>query len=51
MLFYGRLKGPARGAKVAWSKVRLSKHDGGLGVKKIKEWNVAFIFRCIWICL
>ncbi|GAA0162197.1 reverse transcriptase [Lithospermum erythrorhizon] len=37
-------KGKANGKflpKVAWKQVTMRKNEGGLGIKKIKEWNIA----------
>lgn len=41
----------ATGAKVGWDFVTLPKQEGGLGIKKPKEQNVACIARNIWSLL
>ena len=39
------------GAKVAWSDITLPKEEGGLGIKKLSDWNDASIAKFIWnIC-
>lgn len=35
-------------AKVAWNEVNLPKEEGGLGMKKIKEWNKANFVKLLW---
>ena len=37
-----------RGAKVAWSKVTKPLAEGGLGIKRLTEWNKAAISKLIW---
>lgn len=36
------------GAKVSWESVCLPKEEGGLGFRKLKEWNAAAMIRYIW---
>uniref|UniRef100_A0A5B7BDA2 Reverse transcriptase zinc-binding domain-containing protein n=1 Tax=Davidia involucrata TaxID=16924 RepID=A0A5B7BDA2_DAVIN len=36
------------GAKVAWKDVTLPKEVGGLGIKKVSEWNLAANFKHLW---
>lgn len=36
-------------AKVAWSKVTLTKMQGGLGIKDLATWNKACAMRLIWL--
>ncbi|CAH2813469.1 MAG: hypothetical protein CBCREVIR_3662, partial [Candidatus Burkholderia crenata] len=35
-------------AKVAWNDIMLPLEEGGLGIKKIKEWNRVFLAKGIW---
>ncbi|XP_071734228.1 uncharacterized protein [Rutidosis leptorrhynchoides] len=35
-------------AKVKWARVCLPKDEGGLGLKRLKEWNVALMSSLIW---
>ncbi|XP_071688975.1 uncharacterized protein [Rutidosis leptorrhynchoides] len=35
-------------AKVKWSTICLPKDEGGLGVKRLKEWNIALMVSHIW---
>ncbi|XP_071740858.1 uncharacterized protein [Rutidosis leptorrhynchoides] len=35
-------------AKVKWSRICLPKQEGGLGIKRLKEWNVALMASHIW---
>lgn len=35
------------GAKVAWSKLSCPKQEGGLGLKKIVDWTVACVLKCL----
>ena len=35
-------------AKVAWDQVCLPKKEGGLGIKRITEWNKIALLRHIW---
>ncbi|XP_071713676.1 uncharacterized protein [Rutidosis leptorrhynchoides] len=35
-------------AKVKWFRVYLPKEEGGLGIKRIKEWNLALLTSLIW---
>lgn len=37
----------AIGAKVVWDKLTLLKQEGGLEIRKFKEWNLASVIRCI----
>lgn len=32
-------------AKIAWSTITLTKSEGGLGLKELKEWNKALIMK------
>ena len=36
------------GAKVAWDQVCLPKKEGGLGIKRITEWNKIALLKHIW---
>lgn len=38
-----------KSAKISWSNVCLPKKEGGLGLKRIEEWNKACIARLIWL--
>lgn len=39
------------GARVAWEDVSQPKEEGGLGIRKLHDWNKALMARCIWnIC-
>ncbi|KAG7587431.1 Endonuclease/exonuclease/phosphatase superfamily [Arabidopsis thaliana x Arabidopsis arenosa] len=38
-----------RGAKVAWSGVCLPKNEGGLGLRRFREWNTTLCLRFIWL--
>ncbi|XP_010549577.1 PREDICTED: uncharacterized protein LOC104820715 [Tarenaya hassleriana] len=40
--------GSARGAKVSWSSICLPKKHGGLGLKKITDWNRILCLKMIW---
>jgi hypothetical protein len=46
-LWNGKDEGIAR-AKVSWSMLCLPKKEGGLGIKKLVEWNRAAMMRHIW---
>lgn len=35
-------------SKVAWEDICFPKHEGGLGIKRLSEWNVALITSMIW---
>ncbi|CAN1176904.1 Putative ribonuclease H protein At1g65750 [Linum perenne] len=35
-------------AKVSWSEVTFPKKEGGLGLKDLKLWNRAHVFRLLW---
>lgn len=39
----------SKGAKVKWTKICSPKKEGGLGLKKIEDWNKAYIARLIWL--
>ena len=44
-------KGPqlgTRGAKVAWEDLSLPTKEGGLGIKKLDEWNIAAMCKHLW---
>jgi hypothetical protein len=47
-LYNGKDEGIDR-AKVSWNMLCLPKKDGGLGIKKLEEWNCAAMMRHIWI--
>lgn len=32
-----------------WDVVCTSKNEGGLGSRKIKDWNKAFLARIVWL--
>ncbi|XP_061955562.1 uncharacterized protein LOC133677489 [Populus nigra] len=36
------------GAKVAWASLCYPKSEGGLGIKRIKDWNKAAILKLVW---
>ena len=36
------------GAKVAWSSVCYPLTEGGLGIKRIQDWNRAAILKHVW---
>ena len=36
------------GAKVAWASLCYPKIEGGLGIKRIKDWNKAAILKLVW---
>ncbi|XP_058202871.1 uncharacterized protein LOC131317329 [Rhododendron vialii] len=38
----------SQGVKVAWASVCLPKSEGGLGFKRLKEWNVSSMLRHLW---
>nr|GEV88810.1 hypothetical protein [Tanacetum cinerariifolium] len=40
-----------RKAKVAWESVCLLKHEGGLGIRRIKDYNIALMATHIWSIL
>lgn len=45
-------KGPelgAGGAKVSWSHVCLPKEEGGLGIRRLLDYNQAAMLKHIWI--
>jgi hypothetical protein len=46
-LWNGNDEGNAR-AKVSWSVLSMPKKEGGLGIKKLEEWNRAAMIRHIW---
>jgi len=46
-LWNGKDEGIAR-AKVSWNMLCLPKEEGGLGIKKLEEWNRAAMMRHIW---
>lgn len=41
--------GPVTGAKVNWDQVCRPKEEGGLGIKRLIEWNVACLVRLVWM--
>ena len=41
----------AKGARVKWDTICQPKAEGGLGLKQVKEWNVAILLKNIWIIL
>ena len=41
-------EGNARKAKVGWESLCLPKEEGGLGLRRIKDWNDAKIMKHIW---
>jgi hypothetical protein len=43
----GKDEGIAR-AKVSWNMLCLPKEEGGLGIKKLEEWNHAAMMKHIW---
>jgi hypothetical protein len=46
-LWNEKIDGIAR-AKVAWEDVCLPKAEGGLGLRRLEEWNIAAVIRHIW---
>ena len=38
-----------KGAKVSWADISSPKDEGGLGVKKVRDWNAASLIRLIWL--
>ncbi|KAK3199256.1 hypothetical protein Dsin_022671 [Dipteronia sinensis] len=46
-LWNGNVEENAR-AKVSWSVLSMPKKEGGLGIKKLEEWNRAAMMRHIW---
>lgn len=40
-----------RGAKVEWTDVCKSRSEGGLGMRKLQEWDIISIFYNIWLLL
>lgn len=42
-------EGSVLGAKVRWAQVCMPKEEGGLGLKRLAEWNVACIARISWM--
>lgn len=50
MRFCGKVRKALLVRQVAWNMITLPKQEGGLGLKKLKEWNVVVILRNIW-CL
>lgn len=38
----------SHGVKVAWSTVCLPKSEGGLGFKRLKDWDVSSMLRHLW---
>jgi len=38
-----------KGAKVSWSSVCLPKTEGGLGLRRFREWNTTLCLRFIWL--
>lgn len=45
-IWNGKIEGPAR-AKVAWEEV-FQKNEGGLGLRRLGEWNSAAVLRHVW---
>ena len=41
-------EGNARRAKVEWESLCLPKEEGGLGLRRVKDWNDATIMKHIW---
>ena len=37
------------GAKVSWADISIPKAEGGLGIKKVRDWNAASMARLIWL--
>jgi hypothetical protein len=46
-LWNGGSDGPAR-AKVSWESICVPKEEGGLGLRRIEDWNIAAILKFIW---
>ncbi len=48
--FLWKGRGDGRGGmRVAWEKVCLPKKEGGLGLKRVEDWNkAALIMKLIW---
>lgn len=38
-----------KGAKVAWDSVCLPKSEGGLGLRRLTNWNNTLCLRLIWL--
>ena len=38
-----------KGAKVVWAAVCLPKAEGGLGLRRLLEWNKTLYLRLIWL--
>ena len=36
------------GAKVAWEDVTLPLEEGGFGIKKLQDWNIAAMGKHLW---
>ncbi|KAG7551508.1 Reverse transcriptase domain [Arabidopsis thaliana x Arabidopsis arenosa] len=47
-LWSGSIDG-SKGAKVAWATVCLPKLEGGLGLRRFKDWNSTLCLRFIWL--
>lgn len=48
--FYGRGEaGCVHRAKVSWELVCRPKKEGGLGIKRVVDWNTACLARIIWL--
>lgn len=43
------MAGSTTGAKVSWMVVCRPKSEGGLGLKRAAEWNMACLARLIWL--
>lgn len=39
----------AKGAKVRWEVVCLPKSEGGLGIKRLQDWNISCLARLVWL--
>lgn len=46
-LWHGAV-GISKAAKVAWDVVYLPREEGGLGLKRVHDWNKAAITRHLW---
>lgn len=45
------LDSDSKKSKLSWEKVALPFHEGGLGIRRLKDWNIALLGKVFWkIC-
>ena len=47
-LWLGKIDG-GKGAKVSWSSVCFPNKEGGLGLRRLKDWNTTLCLRFVWL--